>query len=149
MIPARMGELYDTPVDAHKHHYLCAAIHDCVPLLEAALHLPTPQPLLAALETEVDSALDQHILQRLCQDIEKDLRLSIHHHLQLDERNPFKEGVRPLSNFLKIRPLLFFHRRIDIKAHVTHYLDTTFYNLTTVALHDWKTYGDMRNLAQQ
>ena len=30
-----------------------------------------------------------------------------------------------------------------------HYLDRTFYNLTTVALHDWKTYGDMRNLAQQ
>ena len=34
-------------------------------------------------------------------------------------------------------------------AHVSHYLDTTFYNLTTVALHDWKTYGDMRNLAEQ
>ena len=32
---------------------------------------------------------------------------------------------------------------------MTHYLDTTFYNLTTVALHDWKTYGDMRNLAEQ
>ena len=34
-------------------------------------------------------------------------------------------------------------------AYVTHYLDTTFYNLTTVALHDWKTYGDMRNLAEE
>ena len=34
-------------------------------------------------------------------------------------------------------------------AHVTHYLDTTFYNLTTVALHDWKTYGDMRSLAEE
>ena len=32
---------------------------------------------------------------------------------------------------------------------VTHYLDTTFYNLTTVALHDWKTYGLMRNAAAQ
>ena len=34
-------------------------------------------------------------------------------------------------------------------AYVTHYLDTTFYNLTTVALHDWKTYGDMRSLAEE
>lgn len=34
-------------------------------------------------------------------------------------------------------------------AHVTHYLDKTFYNLTTVALHDWKTYAEMRNLAAQ
>lgn len=34
-------------------------------------------------------------------------------------------------------------------AHVTHYLDTTFYNLTTLTLHDWKTYGGMRSLAEQ
>ena len=32
---------------------------------------------------------------------------------------------------------------------MTHYLDKTFYNLTTVALHDWKTYGEMRNLCVQ
>ena len=38
---------------------------------------------------------------------------------------------------------------VHIAAYVEHYLDKTFYNLTTVALHDWKTYGDMRNLAQQ
>jgi len=31
---------------------------------------------------------------------------------------------------------------------VAHYLDTTFYNMTTLALHDWKTYGEMRNLAR-
>ena len=36
-----------------------------------------------------------------------------------------------------------------LPAYVEHYLDRTFYNLNTVALHDWKTYGDMRNLAQQ
>ncbi len=34
-------------------------------------------------------------------------------------------------------------------GHVTHYLDTVFYNLTTLNPHDWKTYGDMRNLAEQ
>ena len=32
-------------------------------------------------------------------------------------------------------------------AKTTHYLDQTFYNLTTVALHDWKTYGEMRKIA--
>ena len=32
---------------------------------------------------------------------------------------------------------------------MTHYLDTTFYNLTTLTLHDWKTYGGMRSLAEQ
>lgn len=34
-------------------------------------------------------------------------------------------------------------------GYVEHYLNKTFYNLTTVALHDWKTYGEMKNMAQQ
>ena len=38
---------------------------------------------------------------------------------------------------------------IEYLEHVAHYLDSTFYNLTTVALHDWKTYGEMKNLAAQ
>lgn len=32
---------------------------------------------------------------------------------------------------------------------VTHYLDMNFYNLTTIALHDWRTYSDMRSLAAE
>ena len=32
---------------------------------------------------------------------------------------------------------------------VTHYLETVFYNLTTVALHDWMTYAEMRSLARE
>ena len=27
-------------------------------------------------------------------------------------------------------------------------MDETFYNLITVALHDWRTYGEMRGLAK-
>lgn len=37
---------------------------------------------------------------------------------------------------------------VDV-AFVTHYLSETFYNLTAIALHDWKTYGEMRNLARE
>ena len=33
------------------------------------------------------------VLDPLCQDIEKDLRLSSHLHLQLDDRNPFKVHI--------------------------------------------------------
>ena len=38
---------------------------------------------------------------------------------------------------------------VSIKNEVKHYLDTNFYNLTTVALHDWKTYADMKSLANE
>ena len=42
-----------------------------------------------------------------------------------------------------------FDKIINLKRHVEHYLDRTFYNLTTVALHDWQTYGEMKNLAKE
>lgn len=61
----------------------------------------------------------------------------------------YQAGLRDLSPFLRVRPIRFFDRFIDIKSQVTLYLDTTFYNTTTVALHDWKKYGEMRNLATQ
>lgn len=46
-----------------------------------------------------------------------------------------------------IKKFLFFV--CFFEAYVTHYLDKTFYNLMTVALHDWATYSEMRNLATQ
>ena len=49
---------------------------------------------------------------------------------------------------VQLSPLRFGATTFDLKTMVTHYLDTTFYNLTTVALHDWKSYGLMRNVAQ-
>ncbi|KAG2459915.1 WASC4 protein, partial [Polypterus senegalus] len=89
------------------------------------------------------------VRDKLCKEIEKDLRLSVHTHLKLDDRNPFKVGMKDLAHFFSVKPIRFFSRFIDIKAYVTHYLDKTFYNLTTVALHDWATYSEMRNLAIQ
>lgn len=38
---------------------------------------------------------------------------------------------------------------ISLSAYVEHYLNQTFYNLTTVALHDWRTYSEMRTWAQR
>ena len=44
---------------------------------------------------------------------------------------------------------LLLHLFISKTAYVEHYLNKTFYNLTTVALHDWRTYGEMKNMAEQ
>ena len=38
---------------------------------------------------------------------------------------------------------------INIKSYVTHELNQTFYNLTTVTLHDWRIYAEMRSLASE
>ena len=68
--------------------------------------------------------------------------------MQLDDRNPFKVGLSDVSAFLALPPIQFLGGKyIDVKAKVETYLQKTFYNLTTVALHNWRTYGRMRALA--
>ena len=84
----------------------------------------------------------------MCQHLETDLRLQAHSHLQLDDRNPFKVGLGDVSAFLSLPPIPFMGGKyIYVKAKVEAYLQKTFYNLTTVALHNWRTYGEMRALA--
>ena len=59
---------------------------------------------------------EQHLLDKLCKDIEKDLRLSVHTHLKLDDRNPFKVGLKDLAHFFSLKPVRFFNRFVDIKG---------------------------------
>ena len=59
---------------------------------------------------------NQHLLDVLCREIETDLRLHIHMHLQLDSRNPFKVGLKQLLAFLRLKPIRFFDRDLNIKG---------------------------------
>jgi hypothetical protein len=40
----------------------------------------------------------------------------VHSHLQLDDSNPFRRGLKPLSNFLALPNIPFFKREVDLKG---------------------------------
>ncbi|XP_059151833.1 WASH complex subunit 4-like isoform X4 [Physella acuta] len=149
IFPLYLDDLCENVTDTHRIHYMFAALRDCVSQMKVARHLESSEKLLEAFDREIMRNVNEHLLEPLCRSIETDLRLHIHLHLQLDDRNPFKVGLRDLSHLLQVKPIRFFNRTIDMKSHVSHYLNKTFYNLTTVALHDWKTYGEMKNMAEQ
>ncbi|KYO36435.1 WASH complex subunit 4 [Alligator mississippiensis] len=149
VFPIYLDDVYENAVDAARLHYMFSALRDCVPAMMNARHLESYEVLLECYDKEIMDVLNEHLLDKLCKEIEKDLRLSVHTHLQLEDRNPFRVGMKDLAHFFCLNPIRFFNRFIDIKVYVTHYLDKTFYNLTTVALHDWATYSEMRNLATQ
>ncbi|XP_057296069.1 WASH complex subunit 4-like isoform X2 [Hydractinia symbiolongicarpus] len=149
ILPVYLKDVYESCVDTHRIHYMFGALRDCAPQLKFARHEETNDVMVEQFKVDIMNIMKEHLLTPLCKDVETDLRLSIHRHLQLDDRNPFKVGMRDLAQFLRIRPIRFFNELIDIKVYVTHYLDRTFYNNNTVALHDWKTYTEMRNLASQ
>ncbi|XP_071816027.1 WASH complex subunit 4-like [Apostichopus japonicus] len=149
VFPLYLADRFENAVDAHRIHYLFGALANCVPHMKQCQHLEDADHLLQEFDKEINSQLKEHLIEPICRGVETDLRLSIHTHLQLDSRNPFKVSLKDINQFLRMKPIRFFNYFIDIKEHVIHYLDKTFYNLTTVALHDWKTYAEMRNLAAQ
>ncbi|KAK2158033.1 hypothetical protein LSH36_178g02040 [Paralvinella palmiformis] len=149
ILPIYLTDLFENAVDVHKLHYMFGALRDCVLPMKMTRHKSSPEVLLDAFQKEVMANLKEYLLAPLCTEIETDLRLHIHKHLeQSDDRNPFRIGIKDLSQFIRLKPIRFFDDMINIRDYVERYLDRTFYNLTTVALHDWKTYGDMRNLAK-
>eukprot|EP01114_Cavostelium_apophysatum_P015887 TRINITY_DN4419_c1_g1_i1.p1 TRINITY_DN4419_c1_g1~~TRINITY_DN4419_c1_g1_i1.p1 ORF type:complete len:1166 (-),score=413.58 TRINITY_DN4419_c1_g1_i1:31-3102(-) len=148
MLPGYLNDIYEHTQQVNKLQYMFAGLRDIIPVFKKIVH-QDPSAYLDGYRDELQALLQKHIIDPLCKDIQTDLLFHIHSHLEVSDRNPMKNGVKDLGRLLKIKPLRSVDRNIDIKAHVTHFLDTTFYNLTTVSLNNWKTYGEMRNLAQE
>ncbi|XP_065673596.1 WASH complex subunit 4 isoform X2 [Hydra vulgaris] len=149
ILPVYLKDVFTSSLDVHRLHYMFGALRDCSYQLKLARQNIDLMAMTNNFKEEVMKEFKENFLSPLCKQVETDLRLSIHRHLQLDDRNPFKTGLRDLTQFFQMRPLRFFDEIIDLKDFIGHYLDQTFYNNNTVALHDWKTYTEMRNLAKQ
>ncbi|KAK6627560.1 hypothetical protein RUM44_010038 [Polyplax serrata] len=114
--------------------------------------LPKEHDSVKSFEKDVLSKVRTDAVLPLCENIETNLRLQVHSHLRQDKttNNPLLSGDEShnLTGAVELGPMKLFSRYIDLKSYVELYLDKTFYNLTTVALHDWKSYGEMRNLGK-
>lgn len=94
---------------------------------------------------DTEDCLNKSLVTLLNQNIETNLRLQTHLHLQLPSMDPFQNTLP--RNFRKLIPAQLGNDYIHVKQDVEHYLSTIFYNLTTVILHNCRTYGEMRRLA--
>ncbi|XP_076180101.1 strumpellin and WASH-interacting protein isoform X2 [Ptiloglossa arizonensis] len=96
---------------------------------------------------QLKEMLIKNILEPVCREIETDLRLHVHAHLKFDSTNPFNIGAKDGGRIVQSLPLPLANSMIYAKRFIEHYLDDMFYNLTTVELHDWRTYRMMHALA--
>lgn len=120
---------------------------------------------------KIATILNQLVVAKVCASIETKLRLDVHTSLQLmafTEEDPFSASsaatpktdvpIADLRRLLQLGPISVAHPIIDsnttaehytiVKDHVSIYLSQMFYNLTTISMHDWRTYGQMRNDAR-
>ena len=143
--------VYATKMAGHLNFTL-KGMQDCSRILFSAKHLPEPNglSLIEKLKDYLENLISSQVVAPLCMEIETELRLTVHKQagLQLDDRNPFKLTPADLLPFLEIGPVNILGRKISIKQRVEAYLEKTFYNLTTVSLHNWRTYGEMRQQAR-
>jgi len=151
LLPSILDQIYASSTagtGANRLHYVFAVFSDGVKACETIRHTD-PIPYFLAYRDYLRQVLFAHIIAPLSKDIETDLRLHTHtkHLDHMVALNPKTDTLKPLKQFLELSPIRLLSVMVSIKREVCHYLDTNFYNLTTVALHDWKTYADMKALA--
>ncbi|ETV96488.1 hypothetical protein, variant 2 [Aphanomyces invadans] len=144
-------DMYSVPENANRIQYVLAGFLDAIKVLKMAGHEENAVAYyVGAYAAFVEEVVEEELVGPLCMDIENDLRLHVHsvHLDHMETPNPINNtDFKVLHYYMDLRPIRIWGKCIDLRDRVTHYLESTFYNLTTVALHDWKTYGEMRQLA--
>ena len=102
------------------------------------------------LQDKLEKLLEDRIIDKVCSEVETQLRLTVHDQagIKVDTRNPFKCPPVELQTYLDLEPIQLLDKQISIKHRVEEYLSKVFYNLTTVSLYNWRTYSEMRQLAE-
>lgn len=133
LMPVYFTKLLSSKRDISRHNFLMSALTD-----------------ILTIETEnvfqiINNLITVDFYKPLEQVIEVNLRLQTHLHLMLPKTDPFENYFS--LNFSKCLPVPMYKYYKNFKKEVEHHLSTVFYNLTSVVLYDWKTYGEMRRLA--
>ena len=111
-----------------------------IAIAAAAAGLAGVEHPLTAYERYLNGVIFTDIVSPLARAVETDLRVNVHAvHLAHMEPPLLRGRGPPLVHLLACPPFRIVSALVDIRAEVTRYLEKTFYELTTVALHDWKT----------
>lgn len=152
LLPVYFNQASTAKLPCLKMSYMTGAMSDSVDLLSRSDIGLREDTFSKSFKADVLDKITSHAIKPICENVETNLRLQVHSHLRQNQNanNPLVSGesITSFTNIVNVSPMKLFDSYVDIKSHVEHYLDLTFYNLTTVALHDWKSYGEMRSLGK-
>lgn len=123
---------------------------------EAALAHDPRENLVSSLDGYLRRTVMENLVQPLCREIEADVRVQVHAVLLRHMSAPSPKdsrarstGIlpRPAAWLLDLPPLRLVSNELHIKSEVEAALESLFFDQTAVALHDWRTYGEMAALA--
>ncbi|XP_037817171.1 WASH complex subunit 4 [Lucilia sericata] len=145
ILRAYLKQIVDKKLDFNSFQHLIQASTECGNTLNF-LNLKDLN-LSNDLQKSTYEIIRSEIISKLCAQIEIFLRLEVHANLQVEKMNPFEQGINDYKELINVCPLQVNGNYVILKDHIENYLSAMFYNLTTISLHDWKTYEEMRHLA--
>eukprot|EP00592_Proboscia_alata_P013642 CAMPEP_0194390340 /NCGR_PEP_ID=MMETSP0174-20130528/109434_1 /TAXON_ID=216777 /ORGANISM="Proboscia alata, Strain PI-D3" /LENGTH=1194 /DNA_ID=CAMNT_0039183581 /DNA_START=31 /DNA_END=3612 /DNA_ORIENTATION=+ len=159
LIPAFLADTYQAGEKGNfcNIQLIMSAISDAGPLLRCTPHLETttegiPAHVQAFRLHVVNNALRDKIIGPLCRDVETALRLAVHTRSAniAASINPKMLRSKKLSSFFfEMEDIAVLGATVNIKLAVERYLESIFYDLTTVSLNDSNTYTQMRLVAKE
>mmetsp|Transcript_20449 Transcript_20449/g.44383 ORF Transcript_20449/g.44383 Transcript_20449/m.44383 type:complete len:1312 (+) Transcript_20449:63-3998(+) len=147
LFPQFVNALYETSLNSAVIHtqLVLSAFSDPERILQHVRHLER-DPLggvptcVTGYRNIVLNVLKEEYAGPICELIETDLRLATSGSKGIDNR---------LRKFITCPPLYICQRKWDVKSEVENYLETTFYDLSTLNLNDCNTYNEMRIIANE
>lgn len=147
IIPIYFEHISKNVQDFQHLMYIFRALENTADAVDGCLQRSSPSPNNSSLDADISHFLRSHLLNPLNRDVETNLRLHCHTHLEVSQRT-LDPTIVNYAIALRNNPAHLINRFFNIKGNVEHYLNQTFYDLTTVALHNWRTYGEMRVLGE-
>lgn len=148
LVSAYFKQILDHPLDQRKVNFILASTNDCLKDMRE-LQLDNVKSFHPFVRQEFQDS----VITKLCNSIEINLRLDFHSNLQVDKFNPFKTNnkipIEDRRGLVELKPIVVNNEYISVRDDVEYYLSKMFYNLTTISLKDWRTYGEMRLLAER
>lgn len=150
LVAAYFHQVLDHPLNQRRSNIMLESTNECLADLKQ-LELYNVQSFHPFVRQE----FQQNVITKLCNSIEINLRLDFHSNLQVDKFNPFETSnqitIEDRRALVNLKPIVINNKDeyISVRDHVEHYLSKMFYNLTTISLKDWRTYGEMRFLAER
>lgn len=148
LVSGYFKQTLEHPLDQRKVSFMLESTNEC---LNDVKHLKLDN--VQSFHPFVRQEFEDNVITKLCNSIEINLRLDFHSNLQVDKFNPFETNNKiPIEDrraLVGLKPIVVDNECISVRDHVEHYLSKMFYNLTTISLKDWRTYGEMRFLAER
>lgn len=138
ILSSYFSSLYICPQESSKLSLISLIIRDCLVSLNDSPHADHAKKVFM---TEIEGYLKTHFVERLCQDVETDLRILSHTHLQIQNTEgapppPFRTGVKDLESIIET-PSFPWNNVIDINLkNIVSYKYLSTLHLIQVFTHD-------------